>query len=76
MHCVKCVKIRSLFWSVFSCIQTEHGDLQNIQSDYKKIGTRKNSVSGKFSHSAEKPENQRLSHVFRVMKWKNWREMR
>ena len=24
-HCVKSVQIRSLFWSVFSCIQTEYG---------------------------------------------------
>ena len=26
-HCVKCVQIRSYFWSVFSCIRTEYGDL-------------------------------------------------
>ena len=26
-HCVKSVQIRSFFWSVFSCIQTEYGDL-------------------------------------------------
>ena len=25
-HCVKSVQIRSFFWSVFSCIQTEYGD--------------------------------------------------
>ena len=40
-HCVKSVQIRSLFWSVFSCIRTEH----------RKIRTRKNSVFGYFSHS-------------------------
>ena len=28
MHCVKSVQIRSYFWSVFSCIRTEYGDLQ------------------------------------------------
>ena len=38
-HCVKSVQIRSYFWSVFSCIQFE----------YKKIRTRKCSVSGHFS---------------------------
>ena len=27
-HCVKSVQIRSFFWSVFSCIRTEYGDLR------------------------------------------------
>ena len=27
IHCVKSVQIRSFFWSVFSCILTEYGDL-------------------------------------------------
>ena len=27
LHCVKSVQIRSFFWSVFSCIWTEYGDL-------------------------------------------------
>ena len=26
-HCVKSVQIQSFFWSVFSCIRTEYGDL-------------------------------------------------
>ena len=42
LHCVKSVRIRSFFWSVFSCIQTE----------YRKIRTRKNSVFRYFSPSA------------------------
>ena len=42
-HCVKRVQIRSLFWSVFSCIWTE----------YKKIWTRKTSVFGHFSGSVK-----------------------
>ena len=38
-HCVKSVQIRSfVFWSVFSCIRTEYGDLR--------------SKSGYFSRSA------------------------
>ena len=41
-HCVKSVQIRSLFWFVFSC----------IQSRYRKIWTRKNSALGHFSCSA------------------------
>ena len=40
-HCVKNVQIRSFFWSVFSRFRTED----------VKIRTRKNSVSGHFSHS-------------------------
>ena len=40
-HCVKNVQMWSFFWSVFSC----------IQSDYRKIRTRKNSVLGHFSCS-------------------------
>ena len=28
-NCVKSVEIRRYFWSVFSCIPTEYGDLRN-----------------------------------------------
>ena len=28
-HCVKSVQIRSYFWSEFSCIQIEYGDLRS-----------------------------------------------
>ena len=38
---MKSVQIQSYFWSVFSC----------IQSEYRKIRTRNNSVFGHFSHS-------------------------
>ena len=51
-HSVKSVQIRSFFWSVFSCIWTEYGDLLinlRIQSEYRKIRTRNNSVFGHFS---------------------------
>ena len=41
VHCVESVQIRSFFWLVFSCIRTE----------YREIRTRKNFVSGHFSHS-------------------------
>ena len=41
LHCVKSVQIRSYFWSVFSC----------IQSEYRKILTRNNSVFGHFSRN-------------------------
>ena len=51
---MKSVQIRSYFWSVFSCIRTEYGDLRlnlRIQYEYRKIRTRNNSVFGHFSRS-------------------------
>ena len=52
-HCVKSVQIRIYFWSVFSCIWTEYGEIWSlrIQSEYRKIRTRNNSVFGHFSRS-------------------------
>ena len=53
-HCVKIVWKRSYFWSVFSYIWTEYGDSRSnlrIQSEYRKIRTRNNSVFGHFSRS-------------------------
>ena len=29
LHCVKSVRIRSFFWSVFLCIQTEYGEIRS-----------------------------------------------
>ena len=56
MHrCVKSVQIRSFFWSVFSIfgLNTEIYAVNfRIQSEYGKIGTRKNIVFGHFSRSA------------------------
>ena len=54
IHCVKSIQIGSFFWSVFSCIRTEYGDNSvnlRIQSEYRKIRTRKISVFGHFSGS-------------------------
>ena len=50
IHCVKSIQIWSYFWSVFSGIRTEYGDLLNlrIQSECRKIRTRNNSVFGHF----------------------------
>ena len=58
VHCVKSVQIRSFLWSAFSRIQTECRDLRG-KSPYsvriweKKKQTRKNFVSGYFSHSGK-----------------------
>ena len=48
IHFLKCVQIRSYFWSVFSCIRTECGDLR---SKSRKIRIRNNSAIGHFSCS-------------------------
>ena len=59
LHRVKSFQIRSIFWSLFSCIRTEYRDLlrkspySGIQFEYTKIRTRKNSVFGHFSRSAQ-----------------------
>ena len=42
-HCMKSVKIRSFFWSVFSC----------IQSEFRKIQTRKKSIFRHFWRSGK-----------------------
>ena len=48
LHCVKSVQVRSYCWFVFSCIRTEP---LRIQSEYRKIRTRNNSLFGHFSCS-------------------------
>ena len=56
LHCVKSVQIQIFFWSAFSCIRTEYGDFfvnLRIQSEYRKIRTRKKSVCGHFSRSVD-----------------------
>ena len=56
LYCVKSVQIRSCFWSVFSC----------IQSEYRKKWTRNNSVFGHFSrYSPTSPSSYNL-HLWSV----------
>ena len=49
-QCLKSVQIRSNFWSVFSHIRTEYGEIRS-QPEYGKIQTRNYSVFGHFSRS-------------------------
>ena len=53
----KSVQIHSFFWSIFSCIRTEYGDFLPIQSECRKVRTRKNSVLGHFSYSVQHDYN-------------------
>ena len=49
--CLKIIQIRSFFWSLFSRIQTEYGEIlriSGIQFECGKIQIRKNSVFGHF----------------------------
>ena len=53
-RCVKSAQMRCYFWSVFSRIRTEYGEILvslRIQSKCGKICTRNNSVFGHFSRS-------------------------
>ena len=53
-HCVKSVQIQSFFWSVFSRILTEYGEILRITSysvQMRQNTDRKNSVFGHFSRS-------------------------
>ena len=57
-HCVKFVQIRSFFWSVFSCIRIEYGNLLRKTKHCMKstqIRTSKSSVFGHFSRSESQP---------------------
>ena len=56
----KSVKVQSYFWSAFSC----------IQSKYKKIRTRNNSLIGHFSHNVRYLK----SWISWISKWKNFFE--
>ena len=47
---------KEFFWSVFSCIRTEHEDLR-IQSEYRKMRVRNHSLFGHFSRSESLIEN-------------------
>ena len=51
------------FWSVFSRIRTEYGEIRSIQSKCGKIRTRKYSVSEHFSYSEHFPCFMKVSHV-------------
>ena len=60
VNCVESVQIRSYFWSVFSQIRTEYGDLQT-KSLYQldgKTRTRINSVYRHFSRTCKMQESQ------------------
>ena len=50
-QCGKSAQTRKFFWSAFSLIRTEYGDLLHKSSCTVRIRTRKNSLFGKFSHS-------------------------
>ena len=54
-HCEKSVQIRSYFWSVFSCILTEYGEIRRDISPYsvreREYRSRNNSVFGHFLRS-------------------------
>ena len=52
-HCVKSVPMRSFFWSVFSRIRTEYGEILVFSPNVGKYEPEKKSVFGHFSHSVD-----------------------
>ena len=70
-HCMKNVQIQRFFWSVFSRIRTEYGEILRIQSDCGNIRTRKNSVFGHFSRSDRKFQRE-CKHFF-IIYFKIWK---
>ena len=67
-HCVKSVQIRSFFWSVFSCIRTEYGDLRSGSPYSVRMQENtdpKNSVFGHFLRSYENFSS-RLRWIYKI----------
>ena len=63
------VQIRSFLWSLFSCISTEYGDLRSIQSEYKKMRSRKNSLFGHFLRSVNMQKSNSCKYIVKEKKW-------
>ena len=51
MHCVKSVRIRGFFWSVFSRIRTEYGEILSNSVRMRENTDQKISEYGHFSRS-------------------------
>ena len=66
----KCPNTEFFFWFVFSCIWTEYGDLLRIQSEYRKIRTRNNSLLDTF-HIVSM-ENKTLKDIRNIKSMKNY----
>ena len=71
LHCVKSVQIRRFFWSVFSHIWSEYGEIRSIQSECGKIRTRKTSVFGHLSRSAIFIDKKNIWHFVTRYNYKN-----
>ena len=55
-HCVKCVQIRSFFWSVFSRVRTEYVEIRSMSSysvRMRENSNQKSSIFGHFSRNGE-----------------------
>ena len=68
LHYVKSVPIRSFFWSVFSRIRTEYGEIRSISPysvQMRENTDQKNSVFGHFSRIVN---NGRSSYVYKNLK--------
>ena len=62
-HCVKSVKILSFFWSAFSCIRTEYGDLLRKSSYSVRIQENTDQKDYAFGHFTQRE----LFQIFRAL---------
>ena len=71
-YCVNSVQIRSSFWSVFSYIRTEYGDLQSKSLDSVRIQEntdQNNSVFGHFLYILINLQNSKSREIFLMKKF-------
>ena len=74
LHCVKSIRMWSLFWSVHSCIWTKYGYLQSkyLYSVWmREIWARKSSAFGHFSRSTINSYNTKYFWPTNVTPWYN-----
>ena len=62
IHCIKSVQIRSFFWSVFSHIRTEYGDLL-CKSPYSVL----------MRENTDQKKNPYLDTFYTVKYWSMWK---
>ena len=65
-HCVKSVQIRKFFWSVFSCIRMEYGDLVSCEYKHlfqKHLGKRYHKFVIQLFFSLKLPERQQTYYL-------------
>ena len=72
---MKSIQIRSFFWSVFSCIWIEYGDLLEISAfspNTVKHGPEKTPHLDTFHAMSKQAFQQYIGHINRLMSWNGY----